>query len=242
MKRILSLLLSIAFIVLSSSSVSAGLVTIDESGEVVWKVLAEEDYLSLEVPQSSSLEVKEAGSVELEEKSTVSLLRSDGKVNLLVKSGNTEKTLDVEGWKEDVVEVEERPQTQKLSISIEGDKFAIKQKGIKAVTSFPIKIDSESARVLLTTSAGDIFLAVMPYRAVETIFKSKLLNTITDNRIELTERQRELQYIVKGEKNINIANVYVYALPVEMRISALTGELIAVDSPSWFKYLGFLFS
>ena len=80
-----------------------------------------------------------------------------------------------------------------------------------------------------------------PLEAVEAVLRTKLITKAVNPKIEIVEKERELQYIISGEKVFNILGIYEYSIPITSYISASTGEILSVDSPTWFKYVKFLF-
>ena len=226
---------------LSIKPTFASLLVVKNEGEIVWNVLAEEDNLSLDVPKHSYLEVTKIAQVNPSESSLVVLKRQDGKISLSVDSGDEKKQLDVTNWKEDVIEVEERAEVKKLVIKIVDEKFRLEQNGISAITEFPVTIDSKSARLSIETSGGQTFLSIFPKEAVDSLLRAKFVNKIPDSNIELIEKDKELQYVIAGEKVFDILGLMEYSVPVTTFISASTGEILSIDSPTWFKYIKFLF-
>lgn len=222
-----------------TGSVSAELITINKDGDIVWKVLSEKD-IALEIPRHSYIEVKSVAETESKDSSNVQLSRKDNKVSLLVATDSETRELDVSNWSEEIIEIEERPEVQKLSIGVKENKFSLENKGIVALTDFPINIDSKSARLSVETSSGIRYLSVFPYEAVKTVLRTNLLNKVSDNNIEIVEEDRELQYIVEGEKILNFAGIYNYSIPVTAKVSASTGEILFVDAPVWYKVVGLL--
>jgi len=71
--------------------------------------------------------------------------------------------------------------------------------------------------------------------------RAKFVNKIPDSNIELIEKDKELQYVIAGEKVFDILGLMEYSVPVTTFISASTGEILSIDSPTWFKYIKFLF-
>ncbi|OGM61565.1 hypothetical protein A3A52_02870 [Candidatus Woesebacteria bacterium RIFCSPLOWO2_01_FULL_39_14] len=228
-------------LLLSPSFVSASLLVVKNDGEVTWNVLSEEDNLALDIPTHSYLEVKKAAEVAPSPTSVVTLSRQNGKISLLVDSGNERRELDVTNWQEDLLEIEERAETQKLKVGIEGEKFSLEQEGIIALTSFPVTVDSKTANLSVQTSSGQKFLSIFPREAVDALLRTKLVNKIVNPRIEVVEENRQLQYVVAGEKVFNILGLLDYSIPITSYISASTGEILSIDSPTWFKYVKFLF-
>ncbi|KKT32789.1 MAG: hypothetical protein UW21_C0018G0005 [Candidatus Woesebacteria bacterium GW2011_GWB1_44_11b] len=229
-------------ILLFPESVQASLLVVDKNGEVTWKVLALES--GLEIPDRGELQVKDIAYSQVDPNAQISLYREGDRFQLKVASGGDENNLDVTDIKTEVVEIEERPQTQRIKIGILEDKFSIEQKGIIALTSYPINIDPDTAHLSVTTDSGVKFISVLPIDAVSAVMRSKILSSLNEKKhIFLEESEgREPSYLIEGEKKINVFNVFDYSVAVKAVVSASTGEILSVDQPAWLKVLGFLFT
>lgn len=243
MKRtVLIITLLLFWSILYPQDASASLLTIKEDGEVIWNVLSEEDSIGLEVPRHPFIEVRRVLEATDQKTSQVTLTKKNDKVSLIVTSGNQIRELDITQVSQDLVEIEERAETQKVTIGVIDDKFSLFHKGITAVTEFPVAVDSLTAQVSVETSTGKRFLSVFPYDAIEAVLRAKLINRIADKKVEIIEKDWKLQYRVEGEKVFNLFNVYQHQIPISYYISASTGEILSIDAPNWLKALGFLFS
>jgi len=238
-KVLVCLLLLVSFIFVSPVTIDAALLVVSEGGNVVWNVLSEDYSADLEIPESESIEVARVSGEDLDER--IKLQKEDGKVSLLTQSGSGEKKLDLDGIEEDVLEIEERPEVQKVVVSIVDGNFSFKQKGVSAVTEYPVNIDPRQAKVSLSTPTGEQYLSILPYDAYSIVVRSRLISEVTDNRSILIEEEEGLLYLFKGDKVFNLLNIYKHKIPVEMKLSASTGEIVAVDSPTWFKLIKFLY-
>ena len=225
----------------AASSVEASLLVIDKDGTVTWKVLAEESN-SIEIPKSSGLSVREVVNTKPSEDAQVILKKDGEKISLVVLGESGNKELDVSGWKDDLVEIEERPEIQTVKIGIDDGKFSLEQKGIVALTDFPINIDAKTAKISVLTESGDRFVSILPYQATEGVLRSRLVTNLSGDKIYLIEQERELAYAIDAVKEINFFNIYKYPFPIKTYVSASTGEIISVDQPAWLRVLGFLFS
>jgi hypothetical protein len=218
----------------------ASLVVIDDTGQIVWNVLSEE-ISSLDIPRHSYIEVKKAAEVTPASTSTITLKKKGDKVSLVVSGGGQERQLDVSNWQEDLVEIEERPEVQKLAIGVRGDKFTLNQKGVTAETPYPISVDSEKAEISLETPTGAKFVSVLPLEAVESALRTNLMSRITDHNVEMLEKESELQYSIQGEKVFNFFKMFDYSIPVNLFVSASTGKVLDLEAPGWFRFINFLF-
>jgi hypothetical protein len=237
-------LIFLLFCFLTPPSVNAGLVLIDKQGEIVWRVLSSQDYIALGIPKRETIEVKE-----LAEKTTpssdakISLKRSGEKVFLNVESEGEEKELDVTNYEEELVEIEERGESQTVRIGVLDEKFSIEQRGVIALTHFPINIDSKSAELSVVTPSGARFLSMLPYGAVESVLRARVINKLTEDRkINLSEGDRgELLYTISGFRLIDVFDILSYPVDVTVKVSASTGEIVNIDQPLWLKVFGFIF-
>jgi len=243
MKKIfVSVILIFLFVLIFPLSVSAKLLSIQSDGELVWSVLSSGTDVDLEIPKASYIEVKEAAKLK-PEKDTKILLQKDGeKISMIVSANEQERELDITGWEDSVVEIEERPELQRVSINIVESRFAIKQKGIVAFTDYPISIDSKTAKLSVTTESGDRLVSILPYNAIESLVRTKIITRIAEGGIDLIEVDRELAYKVNGEKLLNLFNIYEYPVQMNVTVSASTGEIVEVDAPGWYKAISFLFT
>jgi len=220
----------------------ASMLMVGKNGEITWKVLSEQDNLDLDVPEHSSIEITKVAENNVDSKSLVELSKNGDKVSLYVLENGEEKKVDIANPNSSLIEIEERNEIQKVNIGIRDDKFSLQQKGIVALTEFPLKIDPITANLTVRTESGDRFLSVLPYQAVQTVLRSKLMSRINDNRLEIIEEERELQYSFSGEKVFNIYDFFEYTIPISVRVSATTGETVSVEGPSWYKIVGFFLS
>lgn len=241
MKKLFTLII-VLFSVFSLSvrQVDASLLVVTPDGQLVWNVLSDETSFSLDTPRHSSIEVKKVGAEDGKKDSLISLKREEGKISLIVSSDNEIRELNVTENQKELVEIEERPETQKLAIGIVGDKFSLKQKNILALTSYPIEIDAKSAKLFVMTSKGNEFLSILPLQAIESALRSRLISQ-TAGSLEIIEHVEGLGYKIEGTKVFNLLNVFEYSIPVTAFVSASTGEILQIDSPTIFKYLDFLF-
>ena len=243
MKKTIILLIlfsSFAFL-LSTSTVYASLVTIDGEGKVVVNVLSAEESIELEIPRSEYLEVKNIVAVTPDPNAKITLSKAGGIVKLNVSTASGDKSLDVTSYKEEIIEIEERPQAEKLVIGVVNGKFTIEQRNVVANTDFDIHIDPATAGLILETPSGFNYLSILPRQAVNSVLRSKTINRIgEDSTINIIETDRQLSYEVAGEKVINVFNLFEYPVPVKAQVSASTGEILSVDQPTWLWVARFL--
>lgn len=238
---ILLLLLPMLF----PSGVSAKFITVNPDGAILYSVLSASDTdksLVLEIPKSDEIQVKEVAKEKPASEGLITLSRENDKVNMSVDYGDSKKQFNLSDFKDAIIDIEERPQTQSLQIRLRDNKFSLEQKGVVAVTDYPINVDSRSAKLTVTTDRGDRIISVLPYGAVESLLRAKLISIVNDNKVSLEEKDSELAYQVNGAKILNLADIYAYPVPITAFVSASTGEVIKVEAPVWFKLISFIFS
>lgn len=243
MKKILSFtVLILLFGLFFPVSISAKLLTIKGDGEVVWSVLSSGTDVNLEIPKASYIEVKEAAKVKPAKDAKILLQKDGEKISMVVNAEEYEKELDVTNWEDSVIEIEERPEMQQVVINVVDGRFAIEQKGVVAFTEYPINIDSKTAKLSVTTESGDRLVSVLPYNAVETLVRTRIITRITDAGVDLVEEERELTYKVNGEKLLNLFDIYEHPVQMGIAVSASTGEIVDIEAPVWYKAISFLFT
>jgi hypothetical protein len=241
MKYLLALLISFYLFTSSSAQAYAALVNVNNKGEIILNVLASEEGMDLEIPKNESLEVKEVANASVSKDAKIAIVRSDGKVKLDVISTSGNKSLDVTDYNDEVIQIENRPETEEVSIGLVGDKFKIQQKGAYAVTDFEINIDPQKAEIELSTPSGMRYLSILPRTALQTTLRLQLINKLTDG-LSIVEDEGSLTYNIVGEKIINLFNVYDYAVPVTVKVSAQTAEIVGVEQPKWLAVWNFFFT
>ena len=241
-KIFLTLFIFNLFFVLSVSKVDASLVTIDKYGKVIIKVLSAEESIGLEIPQSDFLEVKNIISETPDADAVITLAKTDGKSTLKVSSNSGDKSMDVTNYKGEVLVVEERPEVQKLTFFVSGDKFTLVQRGVYAETDYQINVDPTSAKLTLEAPSGLRYLSVLPHQATDAVLRANFINRIDEGkRLIIKEEGSDLTYEVFGDKIFNIFNLFEYGVPVSAKVSASTGEILSIEGPTWLKVINFLF-
>ena len=231
---VLSLVLALS----SAAPAAASLVTVKGGGEVVFNVLADQDAIALDVKSTSELDVN---SVAGDSKGDDSILVKKEGEKIVLNVGDS-KMMDVTTWGEDLIEIEERGETKKMNISLDGGNFVLTQSQISATTEFPINVDPKENSISVITPSGSTFLSILPAEAVETALRTRFITKLKEGRIRIEEEETgKLAYSISGEKELNIFNLLDFEVPVTTYISTTTGEVLKVDQPKWLSVAGFLF-
>ncbi len=231
---LLALFLSNFFVLVPE--VDASMVLIQRDGDMIVNVLSLNDEAG-----RSDLEVTKVAAVSDSDDARISLQRNEETVNMTIYNSQGKRELDVTDYKDSLVEIEEIPKPKKTTIGIEGETFFIRQGSVEAKTMLPITVQAEEKTISVKTSTGEKFLSVLPHSAADSIFKTRIINKITDGGMTINEEEEELMYTIKGKKIVNMLNIYDFELDVIAKVSATTGEIIGIQEPGWLKSLNFLF-
>ena len=237
-----SILLAIAILALSLRDVHASLVTVNKTGEAVLNVLSEEDS-SGPGDQVGTIEVV-GGAPEVKySNAKIALTKDRGKLSLSILSSSGGKDFDITNYKDSVLEIEERPAVEKITISVNNGTFLITQGNINAETDYQIQVDPKKGNLALETPSGYKFLTILPKQAASVLLRAKLATTITpDERAYIFEDEKgNLYYDLTAKKIIPILNIYNYEFGVRAKVSATSGEIISIDEPAWYRFFNFLF-
>jgi len=224
---------------------ASSLVTVREDGEIILNVLADSDSI-LEIRTGSTLEV--IGGIfrdDGEFGDKISLELKNGKASLSVLKGKEERSFEITGENEDLVEIIERTKGEKVKIGLVDGMFTLNQRGVIVRTPFSVEIDATRDKLSVKTPSGLRLLSILPYEALQVVRRARIIDILTPGveNIVLTEGSRgELHYKITGNKIIVPFNLFTYKVPIEAQVSASTGEVINIDQPLWFKVFDFLFT
>ncbi len=240
-KLFFSFLLASSVYFLVPAVTHAALITINSKGEAIWQVLGSE-VSSLSIPKQGEITIKNvATSTTPPTNMEIALSQDNGKISLSVDGQNQVNLVGSQN--PDLIEIEQRGDTNELKIGSLDDKFIIQEKEIRALTSFPITINPTKNELSVKTDSGMRLISILPYEAILSLIRANIINKTKSNDINLTESSKgELQYEINGERNINLFNLAKIDVPVTSQVSASTGEVLKVDQPTWLKILGFLFT
>jgi hypothetical protein len=218
-----------------SVPIQASYVTISPDGVVVMKVLSDQDEKS-----GSTLKVTKLAENPVGLTPEVTLKREKDTVQMLVTNTDGTKELHVPGKTDTLLEIEERPETQKITIGIQAEQFFLREKNYIALTSLPLTIDAQSAHLVATSENGETLLSILPMEAAEATLRSGIVSSITDNTMEILEENNTLQYKISGKKVFSLLRIYDYTVPVDAYVSVTDGSITKIDSSTWYRFVNFL--
>lgn len=219
----------------SSTASYASYITVHPDGELIVNVLADEDENG-----GSTMEVTKLAENSVTKTPGVRISKSNDTVQMVITNLDGTKELHIPEKTDTLIEIEERPETQKLSIGIQADQFFVRQKKYIALTNYPLSIDAQSAHLVATGASGDTLLSILPVEAAESTLRSGIVSNITDNTMQLVEEDNGLQYKISGEKVFSFLNIYDYAVPVDAYVSVADGAIEKIDSTTWYRFMNFL--
>ncbi len=182
---------------------------------------------------SAALEgVKEIAFTQIEEKTHIKLETPQTSKEELASANLTH-----------LVDIESDSPSDTISIEKKTSGFGIVQKGVTALTTFPVSVEPATHKVSVRTSVGSQLVAVLPAEALETLFRADVLNRFpTESTLALQETDTgELVYAISGEKAVTIGQITTVVAPVTTFVSATTGKVQSIDQPRWLPVLTFLF-
>ncbi len=228
MKRIILIFTVFITLLLFSAQYSfAAMLTFSLGGEVYWNVLGINE---------DSLEVKKiADNLNIGAGNIVSLVNDNGKV--LLSYG--EKQMDITGYGENIVEIEQKEPPNSLFIKSSEDGFSLIQRGIEVSTTFPIKVNTPRNRLSVETATGEHYLTILPYDAVNLVLKTNIISNLTDALL-VEKEQGGLIYEVNGYKEIVLFNIFLIQIPIKAEISVATGSVVKVEQPLWYSIMDFM--
>jgi hypothetical protein len=237
-KLLLFLVLSLLFF--STSQVqAASLFVVSKDGNVERNVLGDSTDINATVQKVSqkvataAIEgVKEIAIAEIENKTQVKIITDKESQEQTVPTALTE-----------LVEMEGDHLSDKVSVTKTDEGFGISDKGITANTSFNVSIKPKEHDVFVESSLGSTKLSVLPSEAVKNVVSSGAINVLpADGIISLQSDGDKLNYLVKGERIVQIFHIAKVVVPVSSSVSADTGKVTIVDQPQWLSLFGFLLS
>lgn len=268
-------------LILAAASVkvsSAAFLVVDEDGRLVWQVLSrgsdEEEMEEEKVSQEKKFEVEVRTTNRGPGKETgqeVRIRTEEGRVKLRVATPSGQTEMDVTELKDDIVKIRERRDKEEIKIRARDGRLEIRQKGIGALTHFPVNVNPETNELTVITPSGTRIVGVLPSVAVANILQSNIMDRVLaargllpsnspgpeeereateeaevkgekEQEVELVEEGGKLAFKIEGVKNVRFLNLFTIEAPVLAFVSAQTGETLRLERPFFLTFFGFLFS
>jgi len=130
-------------------------------------------------------------------------------------------------------EIEQEFKDDGIEVASSSSGLLIKKNNRRALTRFPLSINPETNELVVTTPAGQKTVTILPDQAVENILSKSVLSDVNEDEeeenVEIEERNDELVYKVKGEKDHKFLGFVPLKTAVTAFVSAQTGELTAQE-------------
>jgi hypothetical protein len=166
---------------------------------------------------------------------SVEVSADGGKVRVKVQDGETE------------VEVEEGESIVEIDEATDSGKFRIKKGKARANSRFPIAIDAETGKLVITSPNGVKELKVMPDKATEKLLQSgivdkiRVINAATDEaELEIDEVNGEPVFTGVGTKQERFLGIFPVGIQKKVTISAENGQISSNNTSLLQNFLDFL--
>ncbi len=239
-KKISTFVLTISLLSVSVSSVQAeSLFVVLKNGTVQRNVLGDNTDISATVQKvsqniaSAALEgVKEIAIAEIENKTNIKIITDTSTQDQTIPTAMTQ-----------LLEIEGDRSSDKVTVTKLSDGYGISQKGITAKTSFTVTIKPQEQEIYVNSGEVQKKLTVLPSEAVKKVVSIGAINILPkDGIISLESDGNNLNYLVKGERVVQIFQIAKLVVPVSTSVSATTGEVTVTDQPRWLSLFGFVLS
>ncbi|MBI2405645.1 hypothetical protein HYV21_01175 [Candidatus Microgenomates bacterium] len=199
----------------------------------------------------------------------VRIRTEEGRVRLEVSTPSGQTEMDVTEMEGDIVRIREREEEQEIRIRARNGRIEIRQRGVGALTNFPVSVNPETNELTVTTPSGTRVVTILPSVAVANILQSnimdRILTTLTptpspatspeptsaseageleeaEQEIELEEEGGVVVFKIRGIKDARFLNIFPTQTPVTALVSVQTGEVLSVERPWFLNLFGFLFA
>ena len=126
-----------------------------------------------------------------------------------------------------------------VKIKMDGNDFEIVKSGIVAITDVPMKIDSSTGKIKVTTAKGDVVLKYMPDVIVKKIKEKGSMDLV--NKVELQD-DNQLKYRVQGVDFQKLLGIFTVDIPMSLTYDSQTGSLLSESTDGFFSKILNIFS
>lgn len=162
----------------------------------------------------------------------VKFVTKDGKVKI---KAETEGAGDVDD--KTLFKIEQRLDRAGIKVATAGGQLIIARNNVGTVANFPLQIDLATNQLIVSTSAGPRVLTVLPDVAVQNMLAANVISrlgppairqavTSVADVVKLGERNGVPVYEINGLRDFRLLNFIPITLPVQVSVSAQTGEVV----------------
>ncbi len=189
----------------------------------------------------------------------IRLENEDGRFKLKIKNDLDEDVSEVEPEGENLLEVAEREEDNRLKIStISASRLLLSRRRLGAITDLPISVSLQTNQLIVSTQAGSRVVAILPDQAIENMLREKLLDKVGGfsvseilseaspsstfaESVELkVDAGGEPVYEIFGSKLFKVLGFWPVSLPRKITISAQTGAVEKVSESLLNRFLNLI--
>lgn len=135
-----------------------------------------------------------------------------------------------------------------FKVASDAGQTAVVEKGVGALSSFPLSVNPKTNELTVTTPAGTKVVTVLPQQAVDNMLASKVMTDVTSeegksslasvpNLVKLEFRNNVLGYTIKGTKTHKLLGLIPVKTTVEVFVSAENGQVVETNESLFAKIL-----
>lgn len=159
------------------------------------------------------------------------------KIETRVKKAEDEVELEDEAEDEALDEIETELEKDDIKIATAPGAIALVNKGIGALSNFPLSVDPTTKELTVTTPAGTKVVTVLPQKAVDNMLAAHIMDDVVGekadnelasipNLVKLETENGVLGYKVKGTKTHKLLGLIPIKTKVEAFVSAENGQVV----------------
>lgn len=181
-----------------------------------------------------------------EGKTKIEVTQGGVKVKFVIKDGKVKIKAETEGEgdvdDQTLFKIEQRLDRAGIKVATAGGKLVVARGNIGALSNFPLQIDLNTNQLIASTSAGPRVLTVLPDVAVQNMLAANVISrlgppairqavqtgTVTSvaDVVKLGEINGVPVYEINGLRDFRLLNFIPITLPVQVSVSAQTGEVV----------------
>lgn len=169
-------------------------------------------------------------------------------VETKVKEAENETELESGAENEAVREVEAELEKADLKIATAPGQIALVNKGVGALTNFPLSVDPTTRQLTVTTPKGVKVVTVLPQKAVDNMLAAHIMDDVVGekvnnslasipNLVKLETRNGVLGFDIKGTKTHKLLGFIPIKTGVEAFVSAENGQVVETNESFLAKIL-----
>ncbi len=135
-----------------------------------------------------------------------------------------------------------------VKVASDGGQTAFVEKGVGALSSFPISVNPKTNELTVTTPAGTKVVTVLPQQAVDNMLASKVMTDVVSekgngslasipNLVQIEVKNGVLGYTIKGTKTHKLLGVFPIKTQVTVFVSAENGQVVETNESFLGKIL-----